>query len=221
MFVMILGKRQQGKSTLSFVLATEAHDRVLIFDPSGNFPLVKRIRTEDVGEWLVSHREPEPGVSNHYARVSGNWKTSEMPAEFEAFSEQIFHDDIFEHNLSVIVDEAHILQGPNYVDPCLDRMQRKIPADSTLIETTHRIVDTDVNTRYHVNVFFFFYTDLPREIKKYREDFGDVAEAIQKLKPHEVIEWKRPQGNAPEWEVWDNPEEWYIDLKNENKLVQV
>ncbi len=215
MIDMIYGKRQQGKSTLAFSIAIAEHNRVVIWDPSGNFPVVRRIEISEVAEWLRFTRDDKKDY--HFARVTG-FKTEEIEGRFAEFSEQLFHGDDFEQGVSVIVDEAHMLQGANYVNPSLDRMQRKIPSNSTLIETTHRIVDTDVNTRYHVQVFFFFYADLPRELKKIAEDFGpDVAAEIPKLKRFEVIQWERPQGQKAKWEVWKNPSEWYIDIGNQNQ----
>lgn len=216
MIIMIYGKRKQGKSTLAFSLGIADHTRVLIWDPSGNFPKVRTIPVDGVRDWLKKFRYSEKQSEYTFARVTG-FRTEEVPEAFAEFCDQLFDGDVFEHNVSVIVDEAHMLQGRNYVDPNLDRIQRKIPTDSTLIETTHRIVDSDVNTRYHVDTFFFFYADLDRELKKVKEDFGpELAERIPTLKRFEVIEWTRPQGQQPVMILWENPEEWYVDLGNQN-----
>jgi hypothetical protein len=217
MMIMIYGKRKQGKSTLAFSIAIAEHPRVLVFDPSGNFPTVRTIKLDQVRDWLNKFQDAEVGSEYTFARVTG-FRTEDIPEAFAEFCDALFDGDTFEHELSVIVDEAHMLQGRNYIDPNLDRIQRKVPSDSTLIETTHRIVDSDVNTRYHVDVFFFFYADLDRELKKIREDFGpEIAERVSQLKQYEVIEWKRPQGQQPVMVLWDEPKAWYVDLKNQNR----
>jgi hypothetical protein len=117
----------------------------------------------------------------------------------------------------VIVDEAHMLQGSNSLDPNLDRWNRESSSDVEVIQTTHRIVDAHPDSRYHADNVFFFYAYLPRELKTVSESFGsDVASALPKLGKHQLIHWHRAPGGIPVWIVWEDGSDWYIDLENNN-----
>lgn len=209
---LLYGTRRQGKSTLAMALATERSKRVVIFDPNGQFPVVQAIRMEDLTEWLAETPE-KPGY--HIIRV-GPFDTEHVTSAFDQFSEILFG----EPDLSVIVDEAHMLQGQGWIDPNLDRWNRRSPASVTVIQTTHRIVDAHPDSRYHADNVFFFFTDNELELRTISKNFGkEVSEEIPKLGLHQVLHWWREIGGYRRWSVWDDGEEWYIDLENQNRMV--
>lgn len=207
MNTLIYGTRKQGKSTLAVALAVSQHDRILIFDPRGTFPIFRSFPISEVDERIRSYRG---GLQ--FTRV-GPFDTDEVT---EAFAE--FTRVTREHqNISVIIDEAHMLQGGNSLDPNLDRWNRESSSSVAVIQTTHRIVDAHPDSRYHADNVFFFYAYLPRELKTLRENFGsDVADAIPRLKRHQVIHWHKATGGIPVWVVWENGDDWFIDLENNN-----
>lgn len=211
---LVYGTRRQGKSTLALALAVTGHKRVVIFDPNGQYPLFAAVPIEHVREALSEH-EDEPGFI--VLRV-GPFDTEYVPQAFMEFSEALFA----EPDLSVIVDEAHMLQGKGWLDPNLDRWNRRSPASVDVIQTTHRIVDAHPDSRYHADNVFFFFADLERELKAIREGFGeDVAAQVPRLKEHEVLHWWRESGGIRRWSVWRDPSAWFIDLKNENRRREV
>jgi hypothetical protein len=204
---LIYGTRNQGKSTLAVALAVAEHDRILIFDPRGTFPIFQSFPIDALDERLRSYRG---GIQ--ITRV-GPFDTDEVTDAFAEFTRVTReHEDI-----SVIVDESHMLQGSNTLDPNLDRWNRESSSSVTVIQTTHRIVDAHPDSRYHADNVFFFYADGPRELKTIRENFGsDVGDAIPRLGKHQAIHWHRAVGGFKTWIVWENGEDWYIDLENNN-----
>jgi len=204
---LIYGTRKQGKSTLAVALAVSEHDRVVIFDPRGTFPVFQSFQIEEIHGRLASHRG---GIQ--FTRV-GPYDTDEVSDAFAEFTRVTREQE----NISVIVDEAHMLQGGNSLDPNLDRWNRESSSSVAVIQTTHRIVDAHPDSRYHADNVFFFYAYLPRELKTIRENFGDdVAQMVPSLKRHQVIHWHKATGGIPVFVVWERGEEWYIDLENNN-----
>lgn len=206
----IFGKRRQGKSTLALALAVTWHNRVVVFDPNDQMPIIKSISVGELSAWLESH--PDNGTFQ-FVRV-GPFDTEEVPDEFANFSAVLFE----RRGISVIIDEAHMLQGGNSLDPNLDRWNRRSTADVAVIQTTHRIVDAHPDSRYHADHVFFFYAFLTRELKTIRENFGDaVAVEVPKLKPHQLVHWMKEAGGIPVIEIWPDGSEWFVDLENENR----
>lgn len=207
MNTLIYGTRKQGKSTLAIALAVTAHDKVLIFDPRGTFPVFASYPISAIPSRLDGYRG---GLQ--FTRV-GPFDTDEVEDAFAEFTSLTRERE----DISVIVDEAHMLQGSNTLDPNLDRWNRESTRSVEVIQTTHRIVDAHPDSRYHADDIFFFYADGPRELKTIRENFGsDVADAIPRLGKHQVIHWHRAVGGFKAWIIWDNGEDWFFDLENNN-----
>ena len=205
---LIYGTRKQGKSTLAIALAVNAHERTLIFDPRGTFPVFQSYPIEEIPSRLASH---EPGTIQ-ITRV-GPYDTDEVSEAFEEFTRVAWQEE----DISVIVDESHMLQGSNSLDPNLDRWNRQSSSNVEVIQTTHRIVDAHPDSRYHADNVFFFHAYLTRELKTVGESFGgDVASALPLLKRHQLIHWHRSPGGFPVWIKWEDPSVWYVELENNN-----
>lgn len=215
MNTLIYGKRRQGKSTLALALAMSEHPVTVVFDPNDQFPNIERI--SDMESWLGnSRRETSDGKPILVVGRVGPIDTGEVSIEFGLFMNHLWE----ERDISIIVDEAHMLQGSNSLDPNLDRLNRRSAASVLAIQTTHRIVDAHPDSRYHADDVYFFYAYLPRELKTIRENFGeDVALEVPKLKPFQVIHWHKATGGVPEWEVWEDGSEWFIELGNDNQAA--
>lgn len=212
MNVLEYGTRRQGKSTLALAIAVTQNPRVVVFDPNNQFPLVQAVPIEYLPEWLTETEE-SPGFA--VVRV-GPFDTEFIPKAFLQFSEALYEVP----NLSVIVDEAHVLQGNQWLDPNLDRWNRRSPASVTVVQTTHRIVDAHPDSRYHADHVFLFFTDSELELKAIGRHFGDeVKELVPRLKLHQVLHWWRETGGYRKYTVWDKPDEWFIDLENKNEVV--
>lgn len=209
MNILIYGKRQQGKSTLGLALAVR-RQRVIIWDPNNQYPLFASIPIERIPEWLRAGTETRQSWS--IVRV-GPVSTEDVESLFLQFSD-LLQD---ERDIAIVIDEAHMLQGQGWLDPALDRWNRRSPSSVDVIQITHRIVDAHPDSRYHAHHVFFFFAYLPREIKTIRENFGeDVSLAVPTLGPHQVIHWTKQAGGLPAWYTWQDGQEWYIDLENDN-----
>lgn len=210
MNILEYGTRRQGKSTLALALAASQNQRVIVFDPNDQFPAVRVVSVSRISEWLAIPLAPGAFA---FARV-GPFETDDMDEAFSQFCDAL--QDV--RDISIIVDEAHILQGSNYVHPRLDRWIRRTPKSVCLIQTTHRVVDVNIRARYHMDHVFFFYADLESELKKISETYGpDVALRVSTLKPHHVLHFMRVVGGVAQWEVWDKPGAWYINIGNDNQ----
>lgn len=208
MNVLIYGTRKLGKSTLALAIAVTENERVVIFDPRGTFPIIQTYQISELSQRLQEHKSG----TIQFSRV-GPFDTDEVEEAFAEFTRVLIHEE----NISVIVDESHMLQGSNSLDANLDRWNRQSQSSVAVIQTTHRIVDAHPDSRYHADSVFFFYSYLPRELKTVSEGFGgDVAAQLPRLKQHQVLQWYRAPGGVPVWIVWSDPNEWYIDLENGN-----
>lgn len=222
MNILEYGTRRQGKSTLALALALTLAERaaenddgapirVIVWDPNDQFKMIEQISINELPAWLEETRSGE-NWSYHIARV-GPFDTAQITPNFEIFTACL--DD--ERCISVIIDEAHQLQGFSWLDENLDRWNRRSTASVAVIQTTHRIVDAHPDSRYHADHVFFFFADLPKELKTVRENWGEeVAAAIPLLKPFQVLHWHREKGGLKFWNVWPDGKRWYIDLGNEN-----
>lgn len=211
MNVLIYGKRRQGKSTLALALSLAFSRKVLIFDPNDQYPRIVRVNPD---EWFSQIKEEEEDGEHriHLGRV-GPFDSDEIEERFSEFSESVYSVP----DISVIADEAHMLQGQNWIHPDVDRFNRRSPKSVVFLQTTHRIVNAHPDSRYHADHVFFFRADLPREIKTIGENFGpEVASVVPILGPHEALHFWREKGGIARYSTWDKPVEWYIDLGNQN-----
>jgi hypothetical protein len=207
---LVYGVRRQGKSTLALSLAITHHRRVIVFDPNDQFPILQSIPLSRLPDWLAESRDT-PGFV--LARV-GPFDTDTLETDFEYFSGCLYG----EKDISIIVDESHMLQGANSIHPDLDRWNRRSPSDVAVIQTTHRVVDCHTSTRYHASHVFFFYADLEKEHMAIRTNYhARVAEIVPTLKPHQVVRFSRAVGGIPIIEKWTDSQAWFIDLGNRNQ----
>lgn len=213
----VYGTRRQGKSTLALALATERNPRTVIFDPNGQYTVIQAISIEALQKWLVTSEKQIKDYPKSFAVIRvGPFDTEDVVPAFEQFSFILFGQP----DLSVIVDEAHMLQGTNYIDPNLDRWNRRSPASVLVVSTTHRLVDAHPDTRYHADNVFFFFADDELEVRTISKKYGpEVAEAVAKLELHQVIHFWRETGGYRRWSIWTDPADWFIDLENGNKVV--
>jgi hypothetical protein len=207
---LIYGVRRQGKSTLALSLAITHHRRVIVFDPNDQFPILQSIPLSTLPDWLLDSRET-PGFV--LARV-GPFNTDGLEEDFEYFAAALYN----EPDISIIVDESHMLQSANSIHPDLDRFNRRTPANVCVIQTTHRVVDCNVRSRYHADHVFFFYAELDKELKEIRANYHPrVADLTPHLRPHQLVRYSRAVGGLPIIEQWNDSQAWFIDLGNHNQ----
>lgn len=211
---LVIGNRQQGKSTISWVLANALNDCVVIFDPNSNFPEIPRVAIVDIDariqEWSESDTEDPL-----YIRV-GSLDGPEIQTAFDAMAAVLFRW----RGYSLIVDEANLLQSPGKINVALDRFLRRSPSDVAIIQNTHRIPDTHVNSRFHSSDWLVFRNEREKDLDALEAEWSkspEMIREIRELKAYNCVHAWRAHGGAFCWRVWDDPAAWYVPIGNSNK----
>lgn len=229
MNILVIGRRGEGKSTLSLFLARRIQNArnahtIPIFDPKRTFNSVPH--TADIGEFEELLETNSDAVAYQpYASTSDERKSGdEVASEFSTFFDAIgidYHfglrDTASRENLGaviLIVDEAWFIQAGQSAHPKLERIVRL--ADSKnfyLIQAAHRPKDFATRIRAQVDEFYFFRQWLAEDLEIIREWCGeDVARIVETLPPHHVL---RYDVATREFSLWNDPKAWYSDLSAE------
>lgn len=180
----------------------------MIFDPCAqyrNFPLIADLDSAmsdgpeifRVSESLES--DPERAFSVTMETLDGGqWRWSDY---------------------TLIVDESSMLQRPQSMHPALARLIRQAPDDVCVIQTLHRPSETHPTVRALVTDCFFFQAHIARDLEVIEQTYGaEVAAKVSRLSQHHVLHWWLGAGGIPRYEVWDKPEEWFIELRNNSHV---
>jgi hypothetical protein len=180
---------------------------------------VKQLHAEMEKDW----NDPKGGGSNSIAYVPGS---SAVQAEWDAFARELWdytgqHEDGASYAL--IIDEAHELQGSQWIDDWLARFIRRSPRRERgdenpvdLIQTTHNPQDLNRLTFSQQDEVFIFNMFDRRALKAISDQWGEeVAEEVKKLRTpktggRDVLQVEAETG---EYKVLTNPEEWNSDIR--------
>jgi hypothetical protein len=230
MNIAVMGRRGEGKSTLTLFLSKRIQERVgahtvAIFDPKRSFKTVPH--TSDIeefeaametrGNWAVAY---QPSGRNE------EMESVEVSEQFDEFIEALgieFHlgvrDNPPRNNLRpfvLVVDEAWLLQSRGTVNGSLANLVRL--ADSKnfyLIQVAHRPNDFGTATRAQVDELFLFRQWLESDLDIIAEWCGEeVAEKVAALPLHHLVRYEICSGKS---EDWNKPSAWFMpDKGNEN-----
>lgn len=202
MIALIIGRKEQGKTTLGYHLALK-HPTRLIFDPREHF-FTSPVTIEDTGnlyELLNEHPEIIVKPPDHY------------PENFEIMCEELrsWIRDNRSEEFSLLVDESYDIKTPDYMPAALDWLMRKTKrAQTRIIFTAHRPVDISTDIRALSDDWFIFQTTQEHDLRIIAERCGsEVAEIVQTLKPREFVRWDDSLGI---WKRFDEPSAWYVSL---------
>src|SRR3989304_10592678 len=139
---LVIGRRGLGKRPLGEFLAREDNDDLIVFDPNNQFRDAL-LRTSDIAE-LEDELESQDGNLDNGGFYVAYVPIGNVEEEWNRFAAAIWEYGDY----ALIIDEAHRLQKPNYVNEWLDRFVRQAPRrernDDDPIEivmTAHRMVD--------------------------------------------------------------------------------
>jgi hypothetical protein len=186
---LVLGRREQGKSTLAYHLALKSDTRV-IFDPRSQFHTSSDIISDDFDLLnLLDTRyeiivQPEHSVPEVFERCA--WSVNEWIKENP------------DEQLCFLLDEARFIETVKKIPPSLDAILRMAPRKTThTIFTAHRPSDISVDIRAIADFWFLFHTTQEHDLKAIAERCGnDVADEVSTLKPFEIIVWDDGIGKA-------------------------
>lgn len=226
MNVLIIGRRGLGKSVLANSKAIELNRNVIYFDPGDQFKNVdyKTSKLSDFIEHLEEWPEDENFVIS-YVPPRGN-----IELAWNLFAAAVW-DFIGQHenaaSFVLVIDEAHRLQSPQYINDWVDELIRRAPRRERddnnpidLIQTTHAPQDMNRVSWGESDYVYFFNIFDKRALKAIDEQFGgkidNVTELVSSLKTpktggREVLEIESETGN---YRVISNPDEWFSDIRN-------
>jgi nicotinamide riboside kinase len=201
MLSVIIGRRRQGKSTLALSVAKSHFQTTIVFDPNDQYGNLERI--DDIAVWMENTNpqsigrivpiDPKPDFEQLAAELDGgSWKWGDYV---------------------LIVDECSMLMSPSWVHPILERYARTSPKDVSVILTTHRTVDVHTLFRALATDWFFFNQHLDRDLENISDNFGaEIAQKSKELPNYHLIHFWLDSGGVPKHDIWDKPEEWFIDI---------
>ena len=202
---LVVGRRLQGKSTLSLVLARTEHPSIVIWDPNCQYRRIPSFeRLQDV------QRELETPQTLLAFRPSPD----ALEPDFEALV-TVLRDYT---DWTLVVDEAHNLQGRGWLHPDLAWLIRQAPIGSgpervSVIQSTHRLVDLHTDVRALATDSYLFFADLARDLDGIENQYGpEVRSAVSRLPEYHVLHYWLGSGGRRQWRVWDKPQAWYLDI---------
>lgn len=245
MIVLAIGRRGLGKTTLAEWRARRFNRNVAAFDPRRQFKNyevqtsdLKTVKKEFEKDWENPKSEP---LSLSYAppRViqgDGSIDEREIEHRWNEFAAQLWDYTGEEEGCGsycLIVDEAHNLMSPQYVNGWLSTYVREVPTRERgdanpvdIILTSHRLQDFHGSVTAQVGEIYIFNMIKPRDLKVIEDEWGEeLAEKVRNL--------RTPKSNPPgrdvilvdpetgTIEVIDNPDSWYVNIrKSSDKKTQ-
>jgi|GEM_PF-6360876 len=192
---LILGRRRQGKSTLSLAIARARAPTVVVFDPNAQFDgfgltSVESLPDEMEQDEAVLVVRPDPGA------VLEDWQAvAEILWRYEDYA--------------LILDEASVVQQPGWCDPWLERFLRQAPDSVSLIQNTHRAVDLVKLSRALATDLFLFRTTLEADLRLLSSEFpGLDIGRVACLPPYHVVHYTW-DGRRDHNYIWDDPGSWF------------
>jgi hypothetical protein len=204
MITLVIGRREQGKTTLAYCEA-KRQPTVIIFDPRGTFTDEK----EGDGRDLYTRLNEDSRIVVH--------PQGSVIESFNDMCETVkdWIRDNPDEPIALLVDEARFIDTPSEVPPALDYIIRFFGTKNVhVILTMHRPVDVAVDIRAIADVWCMFRTTQEHDLKVIAEHCGgDVADRVATLGAREFVAW-----NDAKAEVYVNtrPGSWYVAL---NPLV--
>lgn len=207
MFAIVIGKREQGKSTLSLFIAREWSERVMIFDPRRQFN--QGYITHDFVEFqeLLDERDARIVV---YQPLSEDDDSEFVFIAREALARGFVSNP--SGKFVLLVDEAQDLAKTGQSMQALSRFVRKTKTDTAaLVMNFHRPADVATIFKALPTDMFIFRTTLGNDIAWLKENVGeDVADRVRQLPDHIFIHVKV---DRDKWRIIDTPESWFVPLE--------
>lgn len=230
MYALVIGKRRQGKSTLSMSLALAKSDTVIVYDPNTQFREWGDPMSVDQIENALLAPEPyqdtpneetrEVVVKNVYKNVYIFRPTNppyDSPEDgFSELAEMLWYWEDF----TLIVDEASTVQSQHNMNSKLERMIRQGPANVHVVQASHRVVDFHRFSRAMGTDFFFFRTPERKDVARISEEYDRRMERILPyLGVYELAHHWQASGGIESTSVWRCPKDWFVELGHREKEV--
>ncbi len=208
MIFLVIGRREQGKTTLAYHMAAKSPQRV-IFDPRGDIHRGERVTSSHALREAMDEMWTHPEIADLAYTPSGDSK-----AGFVLFSRELqtwVARDKF-RPLAVLVDELAFADLNNesfrWVARCCSRTHFDV------FITCHRPTDVDVDTRSIADHWLLFPCRQEHDLDVIRKRCNaDVCEEVQALKPREFVHWDDTKPDEKDrWKIVRNHAQWNVDL---------
>jgi hypothetical protein len=235
MNILVCGVRQTGKSTLALYIAKQWGGTVVIWDPRGSFAAAgfqchsveQLLDYLESGDYIVEvkgKRVPYPLVYH----VDGDPEES-----FNELCAALFPPMFtkWKGKVALIIDEAANLQSPHQINPALNRLVGQAPIhDILVVQTAHELTEWHSKGKSVMDELYMFYQIGPKNYQRMVDLCGEeVAETVQGFEPkskgdprlHHCVRYSFKEiltADGKRWEVWDEPEVWFADLGQQNRL---
>lgn len=202
---LVFGVRGQGKTTLAYDIAKKSKRPLAVYDISHRFNAWPELIVRDAAEVDEAIDACDEVI---YQPQADEW------AEFGSFSEAIW-----DRQLTLLIDEASSLQGPQHAHEWLNKWIRFHPVDEVdVIQTMHAPADSWARCRSLAEDWYIFRTWRPADLKAIAEQCGDeTAMAVEKLEPYHYLHFNAPSNTR---EVSGDARQWYHDLKGHAAEIQ-
>jgi AAA domain-containing protein len=206
--IIVIGRPQQGKSTLAKFIADQSPTRVVI-DPRRQF---------NTSETFYNVSDPN---ANLYAALDVNHEVIVRPGlEGEGAIEPVaqefldWTEDNPEEKVCLLIDEANMLgmdSKPQETFPHLNYILRSANQKNIdIIFTSHRIVELHPAYRAMANFVFVFRTTHSPDLKALEEKCGEeFTEKAKTLAPREVLVWN---DDTATFRLETDSSKWFVDL---------
>lgn len=197
MIVLVIGRRELGKTTLARYLAHKRSPR-LIIDPRAQWESERVYRSFDFNAMLADLQEGHDVVVQPVELQLTVDQTAKL-ANFW-FQERTVADGARE--MSIVFDEAGLYDLRSW-----DWMMRCSPrAYTSIILTAHRPSDISTSIRALADTWVIFRTTQRHDLDAIAERCGELVErTVQELKPYEFVAWDDAKA---EMTVHRNPAAW-------------
>lgn len=209
MLTLVIGRREQGKTTLAYAIALQSPTRV-IFDPRKTF---RTIESLDV---VRSVSAAEPSV---YDLLDTDPELLVQPRDdvknnFDLLTLEVSQwvENNPDEKICLLCDEVLFIETPDTDYVGLDRLTRFSDRRMCdVILTCHRPGDVSTGLRAIADFWCIFHTTQEHDLKVIRERCGEeAANIVDNLKPREYLLWNDGIGN---YTVKRDPSAWFVDLK--------
>jgi len=226
MNAIFTGRRRSGKTTLAFSMALKGGGGIVVFDPKREFrgwpctisnvsDLDKAAREKNV----VIVFQPDGDTEEQFRPVA-EWIISQHDLAMSAeWDKRGLH-------FTLLCDEAHNLQGPNWANPqLLQILSQNRPEILDVFQTFQSPKDAYNRIKSRVSDWFIFSTNLPSDLDYLQKEIGVNAEdtaRITTLGDHEFVHFHF-DGGQPVAEFVTDAKSWKVDLnftpKEERKIM--
>jgi len=215
MNAIFTGRRRSGKTTLAFRMALDDGGGIVVFDPKREFrdwpATISNVAQLDKAAKdgnIVIVYQPNGDTEEEFRPVA-EWIISQHDlAMSRGWDSKGFH-------FTLLCDEAHNLQGPNWANPqLLQILSQNRPEILNVFQTFQSPKDAYNRIKSRVSDWFIFSTNLPSDLEYLQKEIGvnesDTAR-ITTLGDHEYVHFHF-DGGQPVAEFVTDSSSWYVDL---------